>query len=65
MITFGKAFQTIMGTAITLDSEAVPLQNSLGRVLAQDVVSDINMPPFNKSAMDGYACRKEDLKNKV
>lgn len=40
--------------------EEVPILTSLGRVLAQDVVSEIYMPPFDKSAMDGYALKKSD-----
>ena len=38
------------------------LSESLNRVLREDVVSDMDMPPFDKSAVDGYACRKEDIK---
>jgi molybdopterin molybdotransferase len=41
--------------------EQLPLSSCLGRILAQDVFADIDQPSFNKSAMDGYACRKEDL----
>jgi len=40
--------------------EEVTLAEALGRVLAQDVISTISMPPFDKSAMDGYALRKDD-----
>jgi molybdopterin molybdotransferase len=39
----------------------VPLWESLGRILATDIFSDMDMPPFNKSAVDGYACRKVDI----
>lgn len=35
--------------------EEIPLMECLGRVLGEDVVSPIDMPPFDKSAMDGYA----------
>lgn len=42
-------------------TEVVPLWDSVGRILATDISSDINMPPFNKSAVDGYACRRADL----
>jgi molybdopterin molybdotransferase len=42
-------------------SEEVTLEEAAGRVLAEDVRSDMDMPPFNKSAMDGYACRRADL----
>jgi molybdopterin molybdotransferase len=61
MISYEKAFEIIMNSAFTLEKESVELAQSLNRVLAKDIKSDIDMPPFNKSAMDGYACRKEDL----
>ena len=43
------------------DSEVVPLTHALGRVLAEDLTSNIDLPPFDNSAMDGYAFRFEDL----
>jgi molybdopterin molybdotransferase len=61
MISYEKAFAIIMNSAFTMGAEAVELARSLNRVLASDIQSDIDMPPFNKSAMDGYACRREDL----
>jgi len=61
MISYEKAFEIIMNSAFTLEKESVELAHCLNRVLAQDIKSDIDMPPFNKSAMDGYACRREDL----
>lgn len=36
-------------------AETVPLADALGRVLARDVISDVDWPPFDTSAMDGYA----------
>ncbi len=39
----------------------VPLEQAAGRVLARDVVSDVDMPPFEKSAMDGFAVRSADF----
>lgn len=62
MITFEEAL-TIVQDAVfyEVNAENVSLDKSLNRVLAQDVLSDVNMPPFNKSAMDGYACRMEDI----
>ena len=52
----------IMHEAIRPPTEIqeVSLTDSLGRVLARDVTSDIDMPPFNRSAMDGYAVRAAD-----
>lgn len=42
-------------------SERVNITDSLGRILAEDILSDIDMPPFNKSAVDGFAVRMADL----
>jgi len=66
MISYEKALQRICFYAPEhLDTEVVALTESRGRVLAEDVFSDLNLPPFDKSAMDGYACRKEDLENEL
>jgi molybdopterin molybdotransferase len=42
-------------------TQHVPLRDALGRVLAADVVSGVNVPPHDNSAMDGYAVRHADL----
>ncbi len=42
-------------------AEHVPLMQALGRVLAQDIAADLNVPPFTNSAMDGYAVRGADI----
>jgi len=63
MISYEQAVEIIRANALRLATEVVELSESLNRVLQQDVVCDIDMPPFDKSAMDGYACRSEDLEN--
>ena len=65
MIKFEQAYETVMSFTEKIGAERITLENSLGRVLAEDVFSDINMPPFDKSAMDGFACRSEDLYNEL
>ena len=40
--------------------EAVPTQEALGRILGEDVISQVDIPPFDKSAVDGYAVHAED-----
>ena len=60
MLNFEDAFEIVIGSANRLGSEQVDIGRALGRILAEDIVSDIDMPPFNKSAMDGFACRRED-----
>jgi molybdopterin molybdotransferase len=44
-------------------TEQVPVRKALGRVLAQDVVPEINVPAHDNSAMDGYAVRFADIAN--
>ena len=61
MIAFEEALNIVLLSAKPLNTESVSLNQSLNRVLADDVFSDIDMPPFNRSAVDGYACRKADL----
>jgi len=61
MIKFEQALDEVTKAIPTLGKEKTPLKESLGRVLAQAVVSDINMPPFDKAAVDGFACRRADL----
>lgn len=46
-----------------LESEQIVLEDALGRVLAKDLISTINVPPCDNSAMDGYVMRCEDLTN--
>lgn len=65
MITFQEAYNIVLKTARTIGIEKINFQNALNRVLAEDIYSDLNMPPFDKSAMDGYACRKDDLDNEL
>lgn len=43
------------------DTETLPLEAALGRVLALDVISSMNVPPHDNSAMDGYALNSQDL----
>ncbi len=61
MISFEKALETILSSARYLGDERVDFVESLNRVLAEDVYSDVDMPPFDKAAMDGFACQREDL----
>lgn len=65
MITFEKAFEIVMTSAFETDMETISFTDSDGRILAEDVFSDVEMPPFNRSAVDGYTCHKEDLYNEL
>jgi len=63
MISFDKAYEIVMNSVFETGNESVPFTDSAGRILSEDISSDIFMPPFNRSAVDGYACRKNDLQN--
>ncbi|MFH1617108.1 MAG: hypothetical protein ABIB65_00845 [Candidatus Margulisiibacteriota bacterium] len=60
MIPFEKALNIVLKSTPKPQVETVPLHNSLNRVLAENVYSDIDMPPFDRSAMDGFAINSKD-----
>jgi molybdopterin molybdotransferase len=65
MILPEQALKIVLGTALVTGTEKVDLLHGLGRALAEDVISDMDMPPFDKSAMDGFACRMSELGNEL
>ena len=60
LLTVAQARERILERIAVLDAEEVPLVAANGRVLAEDVRSDREVPPFTNSAMDGYAVRAAD-----
>jgi molybdopterin molybdotransferase len=62
MISVEDARAYILKHFAPLEAEEVELLDALDRVLVDDVVSPINVPPHNNSAMDGYAVRAEDIR---
>jgi molybdopterin molybdotransferase len=61
MISVDEALENILRHITPLDSEMIPITEALDRVLAEDVKSSGNIPPFANSAMDGYAVRAQDI----
>lgn len=61
MIEMDDAIRIVLENTSTVEVTSVDLMEALGRTLAQDVRSDINMPPFDKAAMDGYAVVGRDI----
>ena len=61
MITFNNAAEIVLSNSLKSEGEFIPLSEALGRVLAQPVYADRDMPPFDKSAVDGYACKAADI----
>lgn len=61
MISFETARELILSKARSFGEENISLEGSLDKILAEDVFSSRDLPPFNRSAMDGIALRFEDL----
>ena len=61
MLTPSQAAKTILSSITPLEVEEVPLPQTLDRVLAGDVASPIDLPPWDNSAMDGYAVLADNL----
>ena len=61
MITLEEAQGLLLKETKVNDIEEVNIFNSLGRVLAEDILSPIDSPPFNKSPLDGYAVIAKSL----
>ncbi len=62
LIPIETALEALLAQATGVTgTETVDLNNALGRVLAQDIESQIDVPPFNASAMDGYAINSADI----
>ena len=63
MLPFEEALRIVLDSAHRLADGPVDISHAVNRVLAEDVKSDIDFPPFDKSLRDGYTCRKADLAN--
>lgn len=60
-VTVKEASERILAGVGPLEIERVPLRDALGRVLAEDVTSPIEHPPWDNASMDGYAVRSADV----
>ena len=60
MLTVEEALAKILDEVTPLGTESVPLLEAQGQVLAEDIISGVNVPPLDNSAMDGFAVRYED-----
>src|SRR6266496_801227 len=63
MIAVAEAIQIVKEQTPTLQTERVALAQTLGRYLAEDIVADSDLPPFDRSQMDGYAIRAQNVAN--
>lgn len=61
MIAFQEALEAVLKNTQVLAVERVSIEDCVGRVLKEDVASPLEMPPFDKAAVDGYAVRTSDV----
>ena len=62
MIPVSKAINIIDREIKPLAVELIALEKAVGRVLAENIVADTDMPPFDRSQMDGFAVRSADVR---
>lgn len=64
MLTAAAALEHLLAALNPVtDSEVLPTELAVGRILAQDLRSDIDVPPFDNTQMDGYAVRSTECQN--
>ena len=63
MIPISKAIKLIGRETRKLGSEKIELSAAVGRSLAENIVADNDLPPFNRAQMDGYAVVASETKN--
>jgi molybdopterin molybdotransferase len=61
MISISEAVEIVLRHTTVIGAERVELSESVGRILAQDIVADTDLPPFDRAQMDGYAVRADDV----
>jgi molybdenum cofactor synthesis domain-containing protein len=61
MLSYSEALELLLGAVPGPVEESVRIETALGRCLAEDVVADMDLPPFDKSLVDGFALRSRDL----
>jgi molybdopterin biosynthesis enzyme len=62
MISISEAIRIIQHENCLLEAKTVDLEESIGRVFAQEIFADMDLPPFDRSQMDGFAVKTEDTK---
>jgi molybdopterin molybdotransferase len=63
MIPVADAIEIVLQHAPTLENESVSLEAASTRILAEDIIADTDLPPFDRAQMDGYAVRAVDVAN--
>ncbi len=65
MITVEQAEQFILGQTRDFGTEYIPFESALGRALAEDIIADRDLPPFNRVTMDGIAISYQSIEKGI
>jgi molybdopterin molybdotransferase len=60
---FDEILEIISSLPPDFKTEEIELNDAFNRILQEDIIADADMPPFHKSAMDGFACHFDDISN--
>jgi molybdopterin molybdotransferase len=63
MIPVAEAIGIVLAQTSALTVESVAISDSMGRILAEEIIADTDLPPFDRAQMDGYAVRAADVAN--
>src|SRR5262245_11574396 len=61
MVALEEALSRILASIPSPRTERVALTEACGRIISEKILAPIDLPPFDNSAMDGYAVRAEDV----
>jgi molybdopterin molybdotransferase len=65
LLSLEEAQRRILERVVPLPAEDVPLEEAAGRVLAEAATAQVDLPPFDSSAMDGYTVRSDDTPGRL
>src|SRR6202171_1886700 len=63
MIPVAEAIQIVTAQTQPSEPQRVYIADALGRILAENIIADTDLPPFDRAQMDGYAVRADDVAN--
>lgn len=61
--SYQDALNRLLSICVPVETQMMPLESALGSTVSADLVTDRDQPPFNRSAMDGFAVRSSDIKS--